>query len=137
MLLHTCLFPIRRSSIIFIAIPSITKRNCSFTGILIVTLLAAHNIDKTLIFTIETMVNLKCVLLNIVASVTLLQTLHYRLLHFEQPTFLCNGYNLLFFTTDWLEFPLKNKLAINSFEALLSKFISTIVLKTFKNVGVA
>ena len=87
MLLHACLFPIKRSSIIFMVIPSITKRNCSFTRILIVTLLPAPDIDKTLIFTIETMVNLKCVLLNVVASVTLLQTLHYRLLHFEQPTF--------------------------------------------------
>ena len=34
------------------------------------------------------------VLLNIEMSVILLQTSHRRLPHFEEPIFLCNGYNL-------------------------------------------
>ena len=34
------------------------------------------------------------VLLNIEVSVTLFQTSHRRLPHFEEPTFLCHGYNL-------------------------------------------
>ena len=34
-------------------------------------------------------------LLNIEVSVTLLQTSHHRLPHFEEPTFLCNEYNLV------------------------------------------
>ena len=85
---------------VFIVIPSITKKICSFTRALFITLFAGHKIDKTLIIiTVQTMFNLKSVsavtvLLNVDMSVTLLQTSHRCLPHFEESTFLSNGYSL-------------------------------------------
>ena len=98
--LHTKLFPVKLSSIAFIVIPSITKLICNFTTrVLFVTLFGGHKIDKTLIVTVQTMVNLKSIsshcATKIEKSVTLLQTSHRRLPHFEDPTFLCNGYSLV------------------------------------------
>ena len=48
-------------SIVFIVVSSITKQICSFTRVLFVTLFAGLKIDKTLIVTVQTMVNLKSV----------------------------------------------------------------------------
>ena len=59
--LHSWLFPVNFSSMIFIVVPSITKLICSFTCVLFVLLFAGHKIDKTLIVTFQTMVNLKIV----------------------------------------------------------------------------
>ena len=96
--LYTWLFPIKLSSIIFKVVPSSVKLICSVTRALFVTLFAVHKIHKTLIVTVQAIVNLKSVsshsAANIEASVTLLQISHRRLPHFEESTFLCNGYNL-------------------------------------------
>ena len=99
--LHTRFSPAKISSIAFIAIPSITKLVSSFTGVLFATLFTGQNIDKTLFVTGQTMVNLVwlkvspvTVMLNIVVLLTLLKASHRRLPNFEEPTFICNGYNL-------------------------------------------
>ena len=59
MFLHTRLFPVKRSNIIFIVFPSITKLICSFNRVLFVVLFSGHKINNTLIFTVQTIVNLK------------------------------------------------------------------------------
>ena len=93
---YSCMqdFSVKLSSITFILIPSIAKLICSFTRVLFIALFAGHQINKTFIVTVQTTRNLKLspviVLLNIVVSVTLLQSSHRRL---PELTFLCNGYN--------------------------------------------
>ena len=93
---YSCMqdFSVKLSSITFILIPSIAKLICSFTLVLFIALFPGHKINKTLIVTVQTTLNRKlspvAVLLNIIMSVTLLQSSHRRL---SELTFLCNGYN--------------------------------------------
>ena len=61
MFLHTKLFPVKLSGIVFIVIPSITKQINSFTFVLFVTLFGGHKIDKILIIMVQTMVNLESI----------------------------------------------------------------------------
>ena len=79
--MHTKLFPVKLSSVIFINIPSITKLFFSFTGVFFVTLFACHKIVKRLIVTYYIYHILTLVSLSIVRRINLADTITNILWH--------------------------------------------------------